>query len=122
MNVRILLADDHATARASLAMVLSHVDNIEIVGEASDGRMAVEMTEDLHPDVIIMDVRMPVLNGIEATRLIVSDHPDTKVIGFTMNYEASLAAAMHKAGATACLSKTDPIDVLISTIRLCAAA
>ena len=65
-------------------MILRQEDNIEVIGEASHGQMAVELAQELHPDVVIMDVRMPVLNGIEATRLIKSDHPDTKVIGFTL--------------------------------------
>jgi DNA-binding NarL/FixJ family response regulator len=118
-NIRILLVDDHFAARASLAIILRHENNMEVIGEASDGQMAVELTQELHPDVIIMDVSMPVLNGIEATRLITSDHPDAKVIGFTMNFESNLVDAMQKAGATACLSKSDPIDDLLKTIRNC---
>jgi len=121
-NIRILLVDDHVAARASLAIILRHEDNMEIIGEASDGQVAIEMTEELHPDVIIMDVRMPVLNGIEATRQITSDHPDTRVIGFTMNHETNVVDAMQQAGASACLSKSDPIEVLVNTIRNCAPA
>ena len=119
-NIRILLVDDHVAARASLAIILRHENNMEIIGEASDGQMAVELTEELHPDVIIMDIRMPVLNGIDATRQIKSHHPDTKVIGFTMNSETAASDAMQKAGAAACISKSDPIEVLLSTIRNCA--
>jgi len=118
-NIRILLVDDHQAARESLSMILGQENNMEIIGEAFDGQMAVELTEELHPDVIIMDVAMPVLNGIEATGRITSEHPDTKVIGFTMNFEANLVEAMQKAGATACLSKSDAIDNLITTIRSC---
>jgi DNA-binding NarL/FixJ family response regulator len=116
-NLRILLVDDHVASRASLAIILRQEANMEIIGEASDGQMAVELTDELHPDVVIMDVRMPVLNGIEATRQIASDHPDTKIIGFTMNAETYLMNAMKKAGAAACLSKSDPIDALITTIK-----
>jgi DNA-binding NarL/FixJ family response regulator len=79
--------------------------------------MAVELTHELRPDVIIMDVRMPVLNGIEATRLIMSDYPKTRVIGFTMQSELGLGAAMLGAGAVACINKSDPIDALIATIQ-----
>ena len=121
-NIRILLVDDHFAARASLAIILRQEDNMEVIGEASDGQMAVELTEELHPDVVIMDISMPVLNGIEATRLITSDHPDAKVIGFTMNSETNLVDAMQKAGATACLSKSDPIEDLLKTIRNCCPA
>jgi DNA-binding NarL/FixJ family response regulator len=118
-NIRILLVDDHLAARASLAIILRQENNMEIIGEASDGQMAVELTDELHPDVIVMDVSMPVLNGIEATRQITSDHPDTKVIGFTMKFETNLVEAMQRAGATACLSKSDAIDNLLNTIRSC---
>ena len=95
---------------------------MEIIGEASDGQMAVELAQVLHPDVIIMDVGMPVLNGIEATRQIASDLPETKVVGFTINAEARLIEAMQKAGASACLSKSEPIDVLIAAIQQCGSA
>jgi DNA-binding NarL/FixJ family response regulator len=71
------------------------------------------------PDVVIMDARMPVLNGIEATRLITSDYPDTRVIGFTMDSESNLGAAMKNAGAADCICKSDSIEVLIATIRDC---
>jgi len=118
-NIRILLVDDHVAARASLAIVLRQEGNMEIIGEASDGQMAVELTQELHPDVIIMDIRMPVLDGIEATRRITSGCPDTQVIGFTMNSETNLVDAMQKAGAAVCLSKSDPIADLITAIRTC---
>ena len=118
-NIRILLVDDHLATRANLAIILRQENNMEIIGEAFDGQMAVELTEDLRPDVVIMDVAMPVLNGIEATRKITLDHPDTKVIGFTMNFETNIVEAMQRAGATACLSKSDAIDNLLNTIRTC---
>ena len=118
-NIRILLVDDHLATRANLAIILRQENNMEIIGEAFDGQRAVELTEDLRPDVVIMDVAMPVLNGIEATRKITLDHPDTKVIGFTMNFETNIVEAMQRAGATACLSKSDAIDNLLNTIRTC---
>ena len=118
-QIRILLADDHFAARASLAAILQHEDNMEVIGEASDGNAAVELAHELHPDIIIMDIGMPVMNGIEATRMITSHRPDARVIGFTMNYQANLVAAMQKAGAAACISKGDPIEVLLGAIRNC---
>ena len=121
-SIRILLVDDHVAARASLSIILRQEDHMEVIGEASDGQMAVELTQELHPDVIIMDLSMPILNGIEATRLITSDHPDAKVIGFTMNSETKLFDAMQEAGAAACISKSDPIDRLLATIRNCCPA
>jgi DNA-binding NarL/FixJ family response regulator len=121
-SIRILLVDDHLIARTGLAAILGQEHNIDIVGEAADGQMAVELTEKLHPDVVIMDVRMPLMNGIEATRLIASEHPETKVIGFTMHSEGDLCDAMQKAGATTCISKCASIETLIAAIRDCCPA
>jgi DNA-binding NarL/FixJ family response regulator len=118
-GIRILLVDDHMVSREELAALLRHELDLEVIGEASDGQMAVDLTQKLHPDVVVMDVRMPVMNGIEATRLITSDCPETKVIGFTMHSEEGLFAAMQKAGATACISKSDPVNTLITAIRHC---
>jgi DNA-binding NarL/FixJ family response regulator len=117
--IRILLADDHMIVRESLAQILRNEYSMNVVGEASDGQMAVELSQKLIPDVVIMDLSMPRLGGIEATRQIVSSHPMIKVIGFTMHSQANLGAAMRTAGAAACVCKSDPIEVLVSTIRDC---
>jgi DNA-binding NarL/FixJ family response regulator len=118
-NIRILLVDDHTGAREGLASLLRHEDNLDIIGEASDGRMAVELAKELQPDVIIMDAAMPGMNGIEATRLIMLNFPEIKVIGFTMHSQEEVGAAMQKAGAIACISKSQPAEILISKIRDC---
>jgi len=117
--IRILLADDHSVSREELAALLKRDPDLDIIGEASDGQMAVTLAQELHPDVVIMDVRMPVKNGIEATRLITSDRPETKVIGFTMYSEEGLNTAMRRAGAAACISKSDPVEALIAAIHDC---
>jgi DNA-binding NarL/FixJ family response regulator len=121
-SIRVLLVDDHMMAREGLAAILRQEHTLDVVGEASDGRMAIYLTEKLHPDVVVMDVRMPLLNGIEATRQIKLDHPGIQVIGFTMHSEVDLCAAMQKAGAAACISKSAPIEALIETIRDCCPA
>jgi DNA-binding NarL/FixJ family response regulator len=118
-NIRILLVDDHIAARKGLASLLGHEDNLDIIGEASDGKMAIELAKELQPDVIIMDASMPGMNGIEATRMIILDFPEIKVIGFTMHSEGEIGIAMQKAGAIACISKSQPAEVLISKIRDC---
>jgi DNA-binding NarL/FixJ family response regulator len=118
-NIRILLVDDHRGAREGLASLLRQEFDLDIVGEASDGQMAIELAEQLQPDVIIMDASMPGLNGIEATRMIKLDFPDITVIGFTMHAEGEVSAAMQKAGAIACISKSEPSEVLISKIHDC---
>ncbi len=119
MNIRILLVDDHDAARAGLALLLRQESGIEIVGEASDGQMAVELADRLQPDVIIMDVFLPRLNGIQATRQIAADHPEIKIVAYTISRDASISDAVRQAGALACLSKSDPVEVIIRTIRQC---
>jgi DNA-binding NarL/FixJ family response regulator len=103
--IRVLLADDHPVYRQGLAMLLSGIDGIEVVGTAADGAEAERAAADLTPDVVLMDVSMPVLNGVEATRRILTARPDTAVLMLTMsNDDTTLLAAMH-AGATGYLLK-----------------
>ncbi len=118
-NIRILLVDDHRALRESLARVLGREADLDVVGEAADGRIAVDLAEELHPDVIVMDVQMPVLDGIEATRRITTAHPGTRVIGYTLNSAGNLAEAMRRAGAAVCLGKNEPVTALFHAIRAC---
>ncbi len=116
---RILLADDHAVMREGLAMVIREEANMEIVGEASDGRTVVDLVRELQPDVVLMDISMPEMDGIEATRIIHAEHPDVCVIGLSMFEEGKVAARMKEAGAAAFLTKSGPSDRLLATIRAC---
>ncbi|MEN6506561.1 MAG: PAS domain S-box protein [Planctomycetaceae bacterium] len=116
-KIRVLLADDHAIMRQGLATLLEGEDDIQVVAEASDGQMAVDLARDTRPDVVIMDVSMPVLNGIEATRLIHRQAPASAVIGLSMHEDATIAAEMREAGAAAYLTKGGPSEDLISAIR-----
>ncbi len=118
-NIRILLVDDHEVARASIALLLMQEPDLEIIGEAFDGLMAVRLARELQPDVIVMDAMMPGMNGIEATRLIMLEFPEIKVIGFSIHAEGEIRAAMQKAGAVACISKSQSAAALISKIRCC---
>jgi CheY-like chemotaxis protein len=116
-RTRILLVDDHAILRAGLGGLLREEPDLEVIGEAADGEAAVELAKATRPDVILMDVTMPRLNGIEATRQITGLLPQVRVIGLSMHDHDSMALAMRKAGASAYLSKDGRSEVLIATIR-----
>jgi CheY-like chemotaxis protein len=119
-KIRVLLADDHRLTRQGLAHLLMEEEDIEIVGEAVDGETAVNLARQLLPNVIIMDISMPGMNGIEATRLIHAELPDIQVIGLSMYGESERAAAMRDAGAAAYLTKSGATDAVIAAIRVCA--
>jgi PAS domain S-box-containing protein len=116
-KIRVLLADDHRTMRDGLATFLEHQSGIEVVGTASDGQEAVDLAAQFQPDVVIMDVGMPRLDGIEATRRIRSAWPHVQVIGLTMHADESNHAAMRTAGAMDCLIKSGPTEDLLHAIR-----
>ena len=84
MNIKILLADDHKIVRDGLRSLIERQRKMEVIGEAENGRTIVKLAKELSPDIIIMDISMPDLNGIEATRKIVTDNPDIKVIALSM--------------------------------------
>ena len=118
-KIRILLADDHAMIRRGLADLFGKCPDIEIIGEAPDGQIAVSLTRRLLPDVVLMDVFMPVLNGIEATRILNAEMPHVQVIGLSMHKETEIRNAMLNAGAARYLCKTDPPEVLMEAVRAC---
>ncbi len=98
-RIRLLLADDHAVVRDGLAKLLAMHPCVEVVGQAADGQEAVDLTRQLRPEIVIMDVSMPVLNGTEATRRIRREIPQVKVIGLSMHAEQDIADEMSPAGA-----------------------
>jgi PAS domain S-box-containing protein len=116
-QIRVLVADDHAIMRQGLVTMLRQEPDIEVVGEASDGLEAVEFARRRHPDVVLMDVRMPVLDGVEATAQIRRDLPDTQVVGLSMFAEPEMAARMSSVGAAAYLTKSGDLNELINTVR-----
>ncbi|MCC7191488.1 MAG: response regulator [Phycisphaeraceae bacterium] len=117
--IRVLLADDHRILREGIAGLLRGQPFIEVVGQAEDGQMALEMARVLRPDVVVMDVTMPRLNGIESTRAIKREIPGVQIIGLSMHEKEDMAAAMREAGAIAYLPKEGPSEALISAIRSC---
>ncbi|NLF31011.1 MAG: response regulator [Planctomycetes bacterium] len=116
-RITVLLADDHSVMREGLAQFLGMEDDIAVIGQAADGQEAVDLARRLHPDVVLMDFSMPRLDGVAATRLILADHPDIRIIGLSMYVEADRAGAMTDAGAVAYLTKSGSTDLLLDTIR-----
>lgn len=114
--IRVLLVDDHQLVRAGFRLMLDLEEGIEVVGEAVDGLDAVEKARELAPDVICMDVQMPTLDGIEATRLVVRDTESKVIILTTFRDDAAVQAAL-RAGASGFVLKNSPPAVLIESIR-----
>ena len=116
-KIRILLADDHAVVRQGFSLILSAQPDMEIVGEVGNGREAVELAGRLHPDVVVMDVAMPELNGIEATRRLADSAPRARVLALSMHKDAVYVREILRAGARGYLLK-DAIDHdLVAAVR-----
>src|ERR671926_693227 len=116
-RIRILLADEHAVVRQGFKMILGAQSDMEIVGEAGNGREAVELAEQLRPDVIVMDVAMPELNGIEATRRLASSTPHTRVLALSMHKDSVYVREILRAGARGYLLKDSIDNDLVSAVR-----
>lgn len=121
-RIRVLVADDHAVVRQGLVQLLSREADLTVIGEAVDGLEAIEKARALRPDVILMDVSMPQMNGLEATRRIVSSWPEIRVIGLSLRTRDEMMAQMLEAGAKGYLVKDCPIEEIIAAIRAVAAA
>lgn len=115
--IRILLADDHAMVRKGFRMILEAQADMKIVGEAGNGREALEQAEQLHPDVIVMDVAMPELNGIEATRRLAATSPRSRVLALSMHKDSVYVREMLRAGARGYLLKDSIDSDLVSAVR-----
>jgi signal transduction histidine kinase/CheY-like chemotaxis protein len=115
---RVLLVDDHAMVRQGLRAILDHYPDLLIIGEAADGREAVSIAKKRAPDVIIMDINMPRMDGIEATKRIKKDQPEAVIIAVSVNDTPHLRESMHKAGASAFVSKEEASERLYETIMV----
>jgi CheY-like chemotaxis protein len=115
--IRVMLVEDHKIVREGLMGILRAEPDIDPIAEAADGREAVEMVDQARPDVVVMDVSMPRMDGVEATRVILADHPEVRVIGLSMHEREDLDRAMKDAGAVDYLTKDGPSSELVSTIR-----
>lgn len=115
-EIKIILVDDHKLLRAGLRNIIEERSNMHIIGEASDGREAIKICSKLLPNVLVMDVAMPGLNGIEAAGQIHKNHPDIKIIGLSMHSNKEFIQGMFKAGAFGYLLKDGDADELITAI------
>jgi len=120
VTIRVLVADDQPLMRAAFRMTLEPEDDIELIGEAANGAEAVEVTGRLKPDVALMDIRMPLMDGVEATRVIVEEHPATRILILTTFDLDEYIIESLRAGASGFLLKDVGPDELISAIRLVA--
>lgn len=116
-RVRVLVADDHTIVRQGLCAILHAHPDVEVVGEASDGREAVQLAAELQPDVVIMDIAMPKLNGLEATRQIAAQQPDVRVLILSMYTDIEHVLHALRAGACGYVRKEDADTELIDAIE-----
>jgi two-component system, NarL family, response regulator NreC len=117
MSIRVLLADDHKIVRDGLRSLLEKDCGLEVVGEAANGQVAVELSRQLVPDIVIMDIGMPVMNGIEATEHIIENKPDAKVIALSMHCDRRFVSSIMDAGASGYLLKDSAFDELVEAIH-----
>jgi PAS domain S-box-containing protein len=118
-KISVLLAEDHPVTRHGLMSLLQAQPDIHVIGEAADGQSAVDYARRLKPDVVLMDISLPIMNGLDATRKIISECKGVQVIGLSMHEETDMSSAMREAGAIDYLAKGGPIERLISAIRAC---
>ena len=117
MSIRIVLADDHAIVRHGLSRSFQSETDIDVVGQARDGHTAVEIVRELSPDIVVMDIGMPDLNGVEATRQIVKEMSRVKIIGLSMHSGDKYVREMFRAGASGYLLKDCPFEELVDAIK-----
>jgi DNA-binding NarL/FixJ family response regulator len=117
MGVKILLADEHKLMRDGLRSLIEKRDGLQVVAEAENGQTAIKLNRKFRPDVIVMDINMPDLNGIDASRQIIQEFPDTKIIAFSMHTDHQFVAGALKAGVSGYLQKDSAFEELAQAIR-----
>ena len=115
---RVLIVDDHAFIRRGVQTLLQPYPEWELIGEAGNGNDAIRMVDELNPEVVLMDVTMPGMNGIEATRLIRSGHPNVKIILLTLHESSEVLRSGFRAGANGYLFKADAEEELMKALRV----
>lgn len=116
MNIRILIVDDHSITREGLKVLLNKIENFEVIAEAENGRVALSMARKLQPDVVVMDINMPDLNGVDASRQILSELPQTRIIALSMYSDKSYVRGMLKSGVAGYLLKNCAFEELQGAI------
>ncbi|UNG16678.1 UvrY/SirA/GacA family response regulator transcription factor [Stutzerimonas zhaodongensis] len=116
--IRVLVVDDHDLVRTGISRMLADIDGLQVVGQAESGEMAIKKSRDLKPDVVLMDVKMPGIGGLEATRKLLRSHPDLKVIAVTICEEDPFPTRLLQAGAAGYLTKGAALDEMIQAIRM----
>ena len=115
--IRVLLVEDHETVRQGLRMVLEAQHDIEVVAEAANGRLAIQETERYHPDVVVLDLSMPEMNGLAAAQEIKQRRPQTAIVALTRHDDLAFVDALMKAGASAYVLKQSPTTELLDAVR-----
>ena len=119
-KIKVLLADDHAIVREGVKMILAREPDFEVVGEAQDGRQALELVERMKPNVVVMDISMPGMGGIEATQQVKEGHPGVNVIALTMHEDESYVFKLLRAGASGYVLKRAAAHDLVQAVRAAA--
>ena len=117
MKTRILLTDDHETMRKGLRSLLERETDFEVIGEASNGRDAIRLARELEPDIMVMDVGMPDVNGMEATSRIMAKMPDMRIVALSMHSDKRFVTGMLTAGAFGYVLKSEAVEELVGAIR-----
>jgi DNA-binding NarL/FixJ family response regulator len=120
--VRVVLVEDNEVFREALELMLGMREEIEVVAAVGDGAAAVEATLEYRPDVVLMDYRMPVLDGVEATTQLLAQLPEIRVVALTASADESQRADLLAAGAVACLGKDEELDEIVAAIQRAASA
>lgn len=116
--IRGLVVDDHDLVRTGITRMLADIDGLQVVGEADSGESALKLARELKPDVVLMDVKMPGIGGLEATRKLLRSHPDIKVVAVTVCEEDPFPTRLLQAGAAGYLTKGAGLDEMVQAIRL----
>lgn len=116
--IRVLVVDDHDLVRTGITRTLADIDGLQVVGEACTGEEALLKVRELKPDVVLMDVKMPGIGGLEATRKLMRSHPDIKVVAVTVCEDEPFPTRLLQAGAAGYLTKGAALDEMVQTIRL----